>query len=89
LLKDTNTEVDLGEGRTAQGALKLLWRSDQASIVESPGRGRLDGRRLVVPGCVLATAYAGAAVRLRVRLATGDVGIVAVWTTRSPSAREL
>jgi putative spermidine/putrescine transport system ATP-binding protein len=75
-LANANTEVDLGYVQTAQGNVKLLWRSDQASIVDPPGRVRQDGRRLVVPACVLATAYAGAAMRLRVRLATGDVGIV-------------
>jgi len=36
------------------------------------------GERVLVPAVVLTAAYSGAGVRLRVRLETGDVGIVAV-----------
>jgi putative spermidine/putrescine transport system ATP-binding protein len=76
-LAEMNTEVALS-GPAPQGAIKLLWRSDQATIVEAPETPRQSGDALIVPARVLATAYAGTAVRLRVRLATGDVGIVTV-----------
>jgi hypothetical protein len=37
-----------------------------------------DGSIVTVPATVLTSAYSGTGVRLRVRLVTGDIGIVAV-----------
>jgi ABC-type Fe3+/spermidine/putrescine transport system ATPase subunit len=85
-LASVNADVMLIDDRSPQGAVKILWRSDQAAIAAAPERVLQDGSTLIVPACVLATAYAGAAVRLRVRLATGDVGIVTVDDANSIAA---
>ena len=68
------------------GRVKLLWRSDRVAIGASPGPARCTGDTLVVPATVLASAYGGSAVRLRVRLATGDSGTVVVGEGDVPAA---
>ena len=59
-----------------EGAVRLLWRSDQVAVIDPPSAPERRGDAVVMPAEVLAAAYAGTSLRLRVRLPTGDVGIV-------------
>ena len=87
-LCDIDAEILLGDDRSPQGAVKFLWRSDQVSVAAPPKLPRQEGQTLVVPAIVLASAYAGAAIRLRVQLDTGDIGIVTVGDTNTVAAGE-
>jgi putative spermidine/putrescine transport system ATP-binding protein len=75
-LGETGIAITLPDDDAPKGDVKCLWRSDQVSIAANPGQISHDGQTLIVPATVLATAYAGTANRLRVLLATGDIGIV-------------
>jgi ABC-type Fe3+/spermidine/putrescine transport system ATPase subunit len=87
-LCEIDAEILLGDDRSPQGAVKFLWRSDQVSVTAPPKLPRQEGQTLVVPAIVLASAYAGAAIRLRVQLDTGDIGIVTVGDTNTVAAGE-
>ena len=87
-LCEIDAEILLGDDRSPQGAVKFLWRSDQVSVATPPKLPRQEGQTLVVPAIVLASAYAGAAIRLRVQLETGDIGIVTVGDTNTVAAGE-
>ena len=87
-LCEIGAEILLDDDRSPQGAVKFLWRSDQASIGTPIQRARQEGQMLLVPGIVLASAYAGTAIRLRVQLETGDVGIVSVGDAITVAAGE-
>jgi putative spermidine/putrescine transport system ATP-binding protein len=74
-LRGLDAEVPLrvdGE-RCFEGKAKLLWRSDQIALCASP---EPTAAGISVPATVIGTAYSGGSVRLRVRLATGDLGVV-------------
>ena len=87
-LCEIDAEILLGDDRSPQGSVKFLWRSDQVSVAAPPKLPRQEGQTLVVPAIVLASAYAGAAIRLRVQLKTGDIGIVTVGDTNTVAAGE-
>jgi putative spermidine/putrescine transport system ATP-binding protein len=60
-----------------EGAARFLWRSDAVRVAE-PAVLDQNGPTLRLPATVITSAYGGDALRLRVRLASGDVGIVTV-----------
>lgn len=65
--------LPINGARLPEGPAKLLWRSDRVYLGSGPASS---GEPLVIPASVVTAAYGGAAVRLRVRLATGDVGVI-------------
>jgi len=71
--------------RGLEGRAKLLWRSDQAVLAARAGDKR---GCIAVPATVLTSAYGGNTTRLRVRLATGDIGVVCVTEETRLSAGE-
>jgi putative spermidine/putrescine transport system ATP-binding protein len=85
-LCEIDADILLHDDRSPQGAVQFLWRSDQVSVVEAPKTARQEGQTLIVPAIVLASAYAGAAIRLRVQLQTGDIGIVTVGDANTVAA---
>ena len=60
----------------ASGSARLLWRSDEVEIGAQADAAAIDGSMLTLPAKVLTAAYAGTALRLRILLPTGDIGIV-------------
>jgi putative spermidine/putrescine transport system ATP-binding protein len=60
------------------GPVKFLWRSDGVALAGPAGQVAQEGSVVTIPATVLTSAYSGEAVRLRLRLATGDVGIATV-----------
>ncbi|MBX3582258.1 MAG: ABC transporter ATP-binding protein [Rhizobiaceae bacterium] len=82
------TPVPIGSSGP-HGDVKLLWRPDQVEVVsDAPDAAALDGGRLAVRANVLTAAYAGTALRLRVEIPGGDIGIVAAPDRASISAGE-
>jgi ABC-type Fe3+/spermidine/putrescine transport system ATPase subunit len=82
---ESTAPLRLPSGVPIVGAAKLLWRSDQVAIGEPDGASP---DILKVPATVLTAAYAGSAVRVRVRLASGDIGTVATDEARRFSTGE-
>jgi putative spermidine/putrescine transport system ATP-binding protein len=73
-LDSVNRDIALPDAPA--GRMKLMWRSDVVAIGAPVERVAEADGWLVVPATVVTSAYSGNAVRLRVRLATGDIGIV-------------
>ncbi|GIL02891.1 MAG: polyamine-transporting ATPase [Alphaproteobacteria bacterium] len=59
------------------GRVRLLWRCDEIEIAEPVARPAVSGGRITMPATVLSVAYAGTALRLKVQLASGEIGTVA------------
>ena len=77
-LEAVGATIELPAMRTQAGGFRLLWRSDQTSICNPVDQVRQDGTVIIVSATVLTSAYGGNAMRLRVRLVTGDIGILTV-----------
>lgn len=60
------------------GPIKFVWRSDAVAVGAPLDRAVQDGSTLRLPATVLTAAYGGELIRLRVLVATGDIGIVTV-----------
>jgi len=74
-LRDLDMEIDL-PGGPMQGPIRLLWRSDRIGLADPTAPASPDSRILVLAATVETVAYAGTITRIRVRTATGDLGIV-------------
>jgi putative spermidine/putrescine transport system ATP-binding protein len=70
--------IELPGMQVRPGRVRMFWRSDQTSMGDPVDQVMQDGATITVPATVLASAYGGNTVRLRVRLATGDVGTMTV-----------
>jgi putative spermidine/putrescine transport system ATP-binding protein len=70
---DAEVPLRVDGQRCLEGEAKLLWRSDQVALCASPEPAAAG---ISIPATVVGTAYSGGSVRLRVRLVTGDVGVV-------------
>jgi putative spermidine/putrescine transport system ATP-binding protein len=77
MLEGVPGAFDLEDEPARQGRVKLLWRSDAVGLRKAPPASVQEGRLLVLSAPVQTAGYNGSAVRLRVRLPSGDGGIVA------------
>ncbi|MEO4042418.1 ABC transporter ATP-binding protein [Hoeflea sp. CAU 1731] len=71
-LRELNTEVAIS-GHDQRGPVRLLWRSDHVSLAGAADPG---DRILSMPATVETVAYAGTITRMRVKTATGDIGVI-------------
>jgi putative spermidine/putrescine transport system ATP-binding protein len=77
-LADGAGVVSLDGVAAPDGRAKFLWRSDGVALAGPIDQVTQSGTTVTIPATVLTSAYSGEAVRLRLRLATGDVGIATV-----------
>ena len=71
-ISGSGDRVRLPAATPVTGAAKLLWRSDQVRV--SSGPPATEDHVLSLPAIVSATAYGSGGLRLRLELATGDLG---------------
>jgi putative spermidine/putrescine transport system ATP-binding protein len=80
-LPDGIGAVKLDGVQSPQGPVKLAWRSDAVGIGPAVNGLNQEGTAVRLPATVVTSTYGGGSMRLRVRAATGDVGIVTVEDT--------